>query len=54
MNSDWSASIKMEVMFAVLLLFSEGFALHSQRRHADIALMILMSRPWVDHSKSGL
>ena len=53
MDSDWSASFKMEVMFAVLSNFSEEFASHSQHRHTDTVPTIPMSRPNVRVTRRG-
>ena len=54
MNSDWSASFKMAVMFAVLSNFSEEFASHSQYRHTDtVPTTIPMSRPNVRATRRG-
>ena len=52
-NSDWSVSFKMEVMFAVLSNFSEEFASHSQLRHTDTVPTIPMSRPNVCTTRRG-
>ena len=45
MNYDWITSFKMEVIFAVLSIFSKEFASHTQHRHTDTVPTIPMSRP---------
>ena len=54
MNSDWSASVNMEVCLQFCWFLSEEFTSHSQHRQADIAPMIPMSMPNIRAHKRGL